>query len=68
MIVGTFLEEIAEWCEAEEFPPLNSLAVNGTTGIPGAGYDGAGNFYIVDWPNDAEACIRFDGYPRSAPP
>jgi hypothetical protein len=68
MVVGKFLQEIAEWCEAEGFPPLNSLAVNSRTGIPGDGYDGAGNFYIVDWPRDAEACVRFADYPATAPP
>ena len=65
--VSPFLLEIAEWCEAASFPPLNSLAVNAGTGIPGASYDGAGGFDIIDWPRDAEACIRFDGYPSTAP-
>jgi hypothetical protein len=65
-IVGTFLGEIAEWCESEGFPPLNSLAV-GENGIPGDGYDGAGGFRAIDWPADVEACIRFTGYPRKMP-
>jgi hypothetical protein len=67
-IVGQFLAEVAEWCEASGFPPLNSLAVNSDTGIPGEGYDGAGGFAIVDWPADVEACVGFTGYPTSPPP
>jgi hypothetical protein len=67
-VVGEFLLEVAEWCEAAGFPPLNALAVNGETGIAGEGYDGAGHFAIVDWPADVEACIRFNGYPASPPP
>jgi hypothetical protein len=65
-IVGTFLSEIAEWCADEDFPPLNSLAV-GEVGVPGEGYDGAGGFHAVHWPKDAEACVRFEGYPESMP-
>ena len=65
-IVGGFLQEIAEWCEAERFPPLNSLAV-GENGVPGEGYDGAGGFRSIDWPRDVEECIRFNGYPATMP-
>src|SRR6476659_263240 len=61
-IVGGFLQEVAEWCEANGYPPLNSLAVN-ETGMPGDGYDGAGGFKIVNWPAEVEQCIRFRGYP-----
>ena|ERR1019366_3336665 len=67
-IVGQFLAEVAEWCADSGFPPLNALAVNGTTGVPGEGYDGAGGFAAVDWPDDVEACIRFNGYPAAPPP
>jgi hypothetical protein len=48
-------------------PPLNSLAVNAQTGIPGASYDGAGGFHTVDWPRDVDACIRIGKYPATAP-
>lgn len=65
-IVGEFLREIAEWCDAEGFPPLNSLAV-GENGVPGDGYDGAGGFMSRDGPKDVEKCIRFGGYPASMP-
>jgi hypothetical protein len=66
-IVGQFLVEVAEWCEAAGFPPLNSLAVNSETGVPGEGYDGAGGFAMDDWPSDVEACIRFNNYPATPP-
>lgn len=65
-IVGNFLQDVAEWCDASGFPPLNSLAVN-ETGMPGDGYDGAGGFIIVNWPSDVEACVRFTAYPASPP-
>ena len=65
-IVGTFLGEIAEWCDSHGFPPLNSLAVN-ATGMPGDGYDAAGGFKMADWPRDVERCIRWTGYPTSLP-
>lgn len=62
-MVGSFLGEIAEWSTLNGYPPLNSLAVNGATGLPGDGYEGAGGFHIVNWPADVEQCIRFTRYP-----
>ena len=67
-IVGKFLLEIAEWCAGSGFPPLNALAVNRETRIPGDSYDGAGGFTSANWPTDVEACIRFNGYPATPPP
>lgn len=64
---GRFLGEIAEWCEAEGFPPLNALAV-GDGGYPGHGYDGAGGFAMADWPRDVKACIQCTRYPTEMPP
>jgi hypothetical protein len=32
---GPFLREIAEWCHDHEWPPINSLAVNHATRVPG---------------------------------
>ena len=64
-MVGSFLGELDDWCAARGYPPLNSLAVNGTTGLPGDGYDSAGGFHIVDWPANVEQCIRFTGYPST---
>lgn len=65
-IVGRFLIEIAEWCEDNDYPPLNSLAVN-DTGMPGDAYDEAGGFKIINWPSDVDDCICFAGYPAQAP-
>jgi hypothetical protein len=66
-IVGSFLQEIAEWCANQPYPPLNSLAVNASTGQPGDGYDGAGGFRMLDWPVEVEQCIQFAGYPAKMP-
>lgn len=66
-IVGQFLGEIAQWSRDNGFPPLNSLAVNAATGLPGEGYDGAGGFLIADWPEEVAQVIRFAGYPINVP-
>jgi hypothetical protein len=63
-IVGAFLGDVAEWCRAADFPPLNALAV-GESGVPGEGYDGAGGFKGTAWALDLEKCIRFEGYPAT---
>ena len=65
--VGELLAEIAVWCADEGLPPLNSLAVNGGTRIPGGGYDGAGGFKAADWPEEVEECVRCTRYPSSMP-
>ena len=63
--VGRFLGEIAEWCEKNGWPPLNSLAVNRATGIPGVGYDGAPGSDLLLWPEQVRRCIVFGGYPEA---
>ena len=45
--VGPFLREVAEWCQANGWPPINSLAVNAGTRMPGEGYDGADRKSVV---------------------
>jgi hypothetical protein len=65
-IVGRFMEEVAQWCADNGWPPLNSLAVNAESWIPGGGYDGAGG--ICDqclWPQQVRECIKFRKYPRT---
>lgn len=66
-IIGRFLLEVAEWCEQNHWPPLNALAVNAESRIPGDSYNGAGGFTATDWPRDVRACIEFEGYPAMAP-
>lgn len=66
-IIGRYLLPIAEWCERAGYPALNALAVSDDTGIPGGGYDSAGGFAIVDWPEEVKRCIRFAGYPPEMP-
>jgi hypothetical protein len=63
--VGRFLEEIAEWCEENGWPPLNSLAVNRATGMPGIGYDGAPGSDLLLWPEQVRQCMVFGGYPET---
>ena len=63
--VGRFLGEIAEWCEEHGWPPLNSLAVNRATGMPGVGYDGAPGSDLLLWPEQVRQCIVFSGYPEA---
>ena len=63
--VGRFLGEIAEWCEENGWPPLNSLAVNRATGMPGEGYDGAPGSDLLLWPEQVRRCMVFGGYPEA---
>ena len=62
-VVGRFLGEIAEWCAAHSWPPLNSLAINKEAGMPGKGYDQAPNCSLLHRPEQVKNCIAFTGYP-----
>jgi hypothetical protein len=62
--VGIFLGELATWCKEKGLPPLNSLAVNAETHIPGVGYDSADGCSYNTWWNDVVACIESDYPPR----
>ena len=59
--IGTYLFQIAEWCEDRGYPPLNALAVNGSLQSPGAGY------YLAPggnkWNDEVRACIAWNHYP-----
>jgi hypothetical protein len=66
-VVGMFLKEIAEWCSAEGWPPLNALAVNAETRMPGESYDVAPGCSLLNWPSEVDSCIRFQGYPERMP-
>jgi len=63
--VGRFLGEIAEWCEENGWPRLNSLAVNRATGMPGVGYDGAPGSDLLHWPEQVWQCMVFADYPET---
>jgi hypothetical protein len=63
--VGSFLGELATWCSESGFPPLNSLAVNAATRLPGDGYYSAEQCKL--WPTEVRACLTFDGYPAKMP-
>lgn len=62
--VGHFLVEVAEWCVLNGWPPLNALAVNKDSRMPGLGYDGAPGCTLEAWPAEVRAAIDFGGYPR----
>lgn len=64
---GTFLLEIAKWCAENDWPPLNALAVNGETQMPGDNYDLAPGCSLLNWPGEVDSCIRFRGYPDQMP-
>ena len=57
--IGSFLFEIATWCSDQRpaWPPINSLAVNKKTRVPGSNYPGR------DWAKEVRECIAFKGYP-----
>ena len=65
--IGRFLQEVAEWCVARGYPPINSLAVNAESRIPGESYDLAPGYSIITWPLEATASIMFTNYPATAP-
>jgi hypothetical protein len=65
--VGKFLGEVAEWCAAHRWPPINSLAVNAESRMPGDSYDLAQGCNLLMWPDEASNCIVFTGYPAAAP-
>ena len=60
---GKFLREIAEWCREKGWPPLNALAVNHATRMPGRGYDDAPGCSLDRWREQVAACIQFLDYP-----
>jgi hypothetical protein len=61
--VGIFLREVAEWCQIRNLPPINALAVNQATRMPGAGYDLAPGCSALLWPNEVRTCIDCMTYP-----
>jgi hypothetical protein len=61
--VGGYLREIAQWCHANGWPPLNALAVNYDTRRPGRGYDAAPGCSLAQWADQVRACVDFPGYP-----
>src|SRR5437867_4561554 len=63
--VGNFLQEVAEWCSDNDWPPLNSLAVNQDSRMPGECYDLAPGCSLLNWPDQLKACIAFRSYPSA---
>lgn len=63
--IGRFLQEVAQWCDANKYPPINSLAVNAESRMPGESYDLAPGCSIVTWPQEVTAAILFQNYPHT---
>lgn len=60
--IGTYLGEVAEWCDARSLPPINTLAINAALGMPGPGYFTAAGA-SDKWEDDVRNCIACKGYP-----
>lgn len=63
--VGSYLGEVASWCSEYGYPPINALAVNAQTRMPGDGYYGAEQCH--HWPREVRECLVFQGYPDKMP-
>ena len=64
---GLFLSEIADWCVKNEWPPINALAVNEQSRMPGDNYDVAPGCHLFDWPQEVDRCIAWRQYPATIP-
>jgi len=60
--IGTYLEEVAAWCDAKKLPPVNALAINAELGMPGPGFFTAPGA-STNWENDVRKCIACKNYP-----
>jgi hypothetical protein len=61
--IGRYLQELAEWSETKNVPPITALAVAAKFGMPGLGYyeaPGCGR-----WRDDVRECIACKRYPDS---
>jgi len=61
--IGNYLGEVAEWCDVRNLPPVNSLAINASLGMPGPGYFTAAGA-TDKWKNDVRKCIACKRYPE----
>jgi hypothetical protein len=62
--VGHFLGQVADWCHESGLPPLNSLAVNEHTRVPGDGYDSAVGCSLAHWWDEVRSCVACESYPH----
>jgi hypothetical protein len=60
--IGSFLFHVAKLCEEHGWPPLNALAVNKDSKMPGGGYDDAAQCDLVKWPDEVKDCMAFSGF------
>ena len=62
---GRHLVQVAEWCQQNNFPPLNSLAVNKRSKTPGRHYSRAKGCDVKKWREQVSECIAFKNYPAT---
>ena len=61
--VGRYLQETAEWCDENGLPPINALAVNAESRMPGESYDLAPGCARLNWDTDVRKSINCQNYP-----
>lgn len=59
--IGPYLLEVAEWCAAQNRPPLNALVVSATMRRPSDGYSEAPG--CVNWGDDVRRVLTCESYP-----
>ena len=64
--IGRYLDEIGEYCEDNDYPLLNALAINREFKTPGLGYEGAHGGNRKLWHKQVRKCIAFK-YPEKVP-
>lgn len=66
---GGPLEQIAAYCEQNQWPPINALAVNQDSRYPGEGYFSApGCSHTKEgWVDDVNKVLAFEEFPHTAP-
>ncbi len=62
-----YLNEIARWCQKNQWPSLASIVVNEKTGVPGPGYSKLHAGGVPEWQKHVRRCIAFRGYPDTMP-
>jgi hypothetical protein len=61
-----FLLEVAQWCQARNLPPINSLVVLADERVPGDAYNDAPGCSLGNWATEVQDCIANRQYPATA--
>lgn len=60
-----FLLEVAQWCQARNLPPINSLVVLADERVPGDAYNDAPGCSLGNWATEVQDCIANRQYPAT---